>query len=259
MISTNGLLNMIDRRELMEKAGKFHLPLGLVEKDYVLGWMLYGLTHYLPELVFKGGTALSKIYFPEIWRLSEDLDFNVGEDTDFQQIIDILEQEILPFLEQKSGMKAEVKSKFLNSGYLQIKVQYLAVLEFRNFVKIDISRHQNIEEPVFKRLKSAYSDYPQFRVKVKTLNEIFAAKVRTLLERTKCRDYFDLWKLLDYVNVDEIKKLILLKCGKEEIDFGKLLEKTEELEQYWKQEMPRLVYPVPELDEVLADLRKKLR
>lgn len=250
---------MIDRRELMEKAGKFRLPLGIVEKDYVLGWMLSGLTKYLPELIFKGGTALSKIYFPEIWRLSEDLDFNVDEEKDFSQIIEMLEKEILPFLEQKSGIQFKLKSKFLNAQYLQIKVQYVAVLQFTNFIKIDISRHQNIEAPVFKKLKSTYSDYPQFKVKVKTLDEIFAAKVRTLLERTKCRDYFDLWKLLDYVNAKAIRKLILLKCGKEEIDFGKLLEKTEELDQYWKREMPRLVHPVPDLDTVLADLRKKLK
>jgi|SRR3989338_4871437 len=249
---------MIDRRELMEKARKFNLPLGIVEKDYVLGWMLYGIREYLPELVFKGGTALSKIYFPEVWRLSEDLDFNAAEKDNFNQMIDIFEQKILHFLEQKSGIRFQLNSKFSNSQYLQIKVQYLGVLEFRNFVKIDISKHENIEEPIIRKLKAVYSDYPQFMVKVKTLNEIFAAKVRTILERTKCRDYFDLWKLLDYVKVDEIQKLILLKCGKKEIDFGKLFEKTEELDQYWKREMPRLVSPVPELDKVLADLKNKL-
>lgn len=68
---------MIDRRELLAKARERHLPLNMIEKDYVLGWVLFGLRE-VPGLVFKGGTALAKVYFPETWRLSEDLDFAAG-------------------------------------------------------------------------------------------------------------------------------------------------------------------------------------
>jgi len=49
----------------------------MIEKDYVLGWVLFGLM-WVPELVFKGGTVLAKVYFPRTWRLSEDLDFAAG-------------------------------------------------------------------------------------------------------------------------------------------------------------------------------------
>ncbi len=249
---------MIDKRELMEKARKLNLPLGIVEKDYVLGWVLYGISEFLNGLVFKGGTALSKVYFPEIWRLSEDLDFNVEEGTDFGKIAECLENEIMPFLEKESGIKFQLKNKFSNPTYLQLKIQYLGVLGFKNFIKIDLSRCRTIEEPVFKKIRAAYSDYPEFKVKVKTLDEIFAAKIKTVLERTRCRDYFDLWKLLDYVDVNKTKKLIMLKCEIDQIDFGKLFKKSPDLEEYWQREMPRLIYPVPELDKVLEDLRKRL-
>lgn len=249
---------MIDKRELMEKARKLHLPLGIVEKDYVLGWALYGISRHLKELVFKGGTALSKIYFPEIWRLSEDLDFNLEEETDFGEITEIMESKILPFLEKESGIKFNLQSKFSNPTYLQLKIQYSAVLGFKNFIKIDISRYKTIEKPVFRRVKAIYSDYPKFEVRVKTLEEIFAAKIRTLLDRTRCRDFFDLWKLLGYIDISKTKRLVLLKCEKNEIDFQKLFKKSKELQEYWKREMPRLVYPVPDLDNVLDDLREKL-
>ncbi len=248
---------MIDKRELMEKARKLNLPLGVVEKDYVLGWVLYGISRYLTELIFKGGTALSKIYFPKIWRLSEDLDFNVEEEIDFVKVMETVESMILPFLEKESGVKFNLQSKFSNPVYLQIKIQYLAVLGFKNFIKIDISKYETIEKPVFKKVQALYSDYPKFKVKVKTVDEIFAAKVKTLIERTKCRDFFDLWKLLDYVEVNKIKRLILLKSGKKKIDFGKLFHKSPELEDYWQREMPRLIYPVPDLDKVLGDLRER--
>ncbi len=50
---------MIDKRELLDKARERNLTLGMIEKDYVLGWLLFGLTE-IKGLIFKGGTALSK-------------------------------------------------------------------------------------------------------------------------------------------------------------------------------------------------------
>jgi predicted nucleotidyltransferase component of viral defense system len=49
---------MIDRREILEAASAFSLLPNIVEKDYVLGWMLAGIDAH-DELreswVFKGG------------------------------------------------------------------------------------------------------------------------------------------------------------------------------------------------------------
>lgn len=59
---------MIDKRELLEKTRERNLNLQMIEKDYILGWLLFGISK-IPDLVFKGGTALSKIYFSRIWRL----------------------------------------------------------------------------------------------------------------------------------------------------------------------------------------------
>jgi predicted nucleotidyltransferase component of viral defense system len=52
----------------------FLLP--LVEKDYYLTLLLSHLRELSPDLVFKGGTCLNKIYF-SYYRLSEDLDFSM--------------------------------------------------------------------------------------------------------------------------------------------------------------------------------------
>src|SRR5271154_3817842 len=70
---------MIDRREILEAASSFSLLPSIVEKDYVIGWMLAGINAHdeLSESwVFKGGTCLKKCYF-ETYRFSEDLDFTV--------------------------------------------------------------------------------------------------------------------------------------------------------------------------------------
>jgi predicted nucleotidyltransferase component of viral defense system len=69
---------MIDKREILEATSSFSLGLpSLVEKDYVLGWILAGINAHeqlTDSWVFKGGTCLKKCYF-ETYRFSEDLDF----------------------------------------------------------------------------------------------------------------------------------------------------------------------------------------
>ena len=53
----------------------------VVEKDYVLGWLLAGIyAHDKPgsAWAFKGGTCLKKCYF-ETYRFSEDLDFTISD------------------------------------------------------------------------------------------------------------------------------------------------------------------------------------
>jgi predicted nucleotidyltransferase component of viral defense system len=74
---------MIDRRELLAAAGNLGLLPSVVEKDYVLGWVLAGIFNH-PVLakhwVFKGGTCLKKCYF-ETYRFSEDLDFTLTDES----------------------------------------------------------------------------------------------------------------------------------------------------------------------------------
>lgn len=74
---------MIDKREILEAASALGLLPSVVEKDYVLGWILAGI-HAHPVLseswVFKGGTCLKKCFF-ETYRFSEDLDFTLRDES----------------------------------------------------------------------------------------------------------------------------------------------------------------------------------
>ena len=57
---------MIDRREILDMAGTLGLLPHVVEKDYVLGWVLAGIyrqTALAERWIFKGGTCLKKCYF----------------------------------------------------------------------------------------------------------------------------------------------------------------------------------------------------
>lgn len=77
-----GGCDVIEKQEISELAREPSLDLHVVEKDYVLGWLLAGIAAN-PDLsenwVFKGGTGLKKCYL-ETYRFSEDLDFTVTDE-----------------------------------------------------------------------------------------------------------------------------------------------------------------------------------
>ena len=70
---------MIRKQDILDRASEWQLRADVVEKDYVLGWLLVALAS-LPAFrslwVFKGGTCIKKCYF-ETYRFSEDLDFSL--------------------------------------------------------------------------------------------------------------------------------------------------------------------------------------
>lgn len=78
---------MIDKSEIMEFSREFGLRANVIEKDYVLGWVLAGIFNH-PVLgsswAFKGGTCLKKCFF-ETYRFSEDLDFTLSESEHLKQ------------------------------------------------------------------------------------------------------------------------------------------------------------------------------
>jgi predicted nucleotidyltransferase component of viral defense system len=70
---------LITKREVLEIATQTSLNPHVVEKDYVLGWLLAGIYAHeelAESWVFKGGTCLKKCFF-ETYRFSEDLDFTL--------------------------------------------------------------------------------------------------------------------------------------------------------------------------------------
>ena len=57
---------MIDKREIIDIATATGLNPHVIEKDYVLGWMLWGINGHAAltgNWIFKGGTCLKKCFF----------------------------------------------------------------------------------------------------------------------------------------------------------------------------------------------------
>ena len=251
---------MIDRRELLARSRERGLPLQMIEKDYVLGWVLFGVSQ-ATDLVFKGGTALAKVYFPETWRLSEDLDFVTVSDS--LDTVNEMVEEALRHAVSASGLELVTASRHANPGYVQLKVRYTGPLG-RNWLKIDVTAEAPIADVEVLPLSHAYSDYPEFRVRAECLEEILAEKLRALVKRKKVRDYYDVWRMTQ-LDVDRPKTRALfgaklaakrIAAGGNEVIFPPDLPAV--LADYWERELGRLVHPVPDMQEVLRSLRQGL-
>jgi hypothetical protein len=69
------------RTRLEEARKRLGIPWELLERDYLLSWVLAGIGQVeslQKALIFKGGTALRKCYFGD-YRFSEDLEFSCLE------------------------------------------------------------------------------------------------------------------------------------------------------------------------------------
>ena len=104
---------MIEKNEVLKMAAGLNLNPDTVEKDYVLGWILFGINKHplISNWVFKGGTSLKKCFF-ETYRFSEDLDFTL---TDSSQLnVDFLLQ---TFFEITDTLSEEVGIEFFKDRF----------------------------------------------------------------------------------------------------------------------------------------------
>jgi hypothetical protein len=79
----------------------------IVEKDYVLGWILAGINAHeeiSERWVFKGGTCLKKCYF-ETYRFSEDLDFTLPDESRInEEFLRSVLKDVAGWVAEQSGL-----------------------------------------------------------------------------------------------------------------------------------------------------------
>lgn len=252
----------MDEAELGRRAGLENIPSGILEKDYVLSVMLIhlGKIDILDYLVFKGGTAIKKIYYPEA-RFSEDLDFNfyqIDGEKIFKKINKNLDQEITDSVEF-------TKTKDFNQSNtgLNFRVGYIGPLNHENSIKIDLSGREKLLEP--KTVSQILHDYPDLSktedVNIPTMSRrgILSEKCRALMMRAESKDLYDIWYLTKQgveFDIDMVKEK---HTGYEENWDEKCFEnRLKELKNTWNRDLMSFLNEVPEFEQVRKDLKKIL-
>lgn len=198
---------MISKQEIMEEAKKYNLPPNTIEKDYVLNWILAGISEskqLKDDWLFKGGTCLKKCYF-ESYRFSEDLDFTVvNMQHRNSEYLKTVFGDIAEWIYEHAGLELpaeEMRFESYNNprGQLSIqgKIAYKGPMQRRgsnSTIKLDLCWDEIVvENPIMKIIYHPYRDAAfNFQVKTYCIEEIIAEKLRALVERMRPRDLYDI-------------------------------------------------------------------
>jgi predicted nucleotidyltransferase component of viral defense system len=245
---------LIDKIDILKIARKKGFPAGTIEKEYMLTIALRQIAKLDKGFIFKGGTALSKVYL-DYYRISEDLDFTyIGND---------LNDAVETVHNLCKNLTLEIRDENKTSNSYNAEIKFVGPLAHQNFIKIDVSmREKLIFEPKEENVKSFYADVEPFSIRIYDLRELFAEKLRTLIQRSKPRDYFDVWFILKNKSFDqeEIKNAVIEKCRRIGVKYepGRIFKETENLKKQWKTDLVHLVRELPDYDIIMTELKEKL-
>lgn len=197
----------------------------LIEKDYFCTVALAYLSAGDKDLVFKGGTCLSKIH-AEFYRLSEDLDFGIS--TPVKSTRSWRSRRVTGLKAHLAAIGDRIRSLRIASPFrgFNNSLQYSERLVYESAVtgqeeslKIEVS----VREPIVEKAASLpartllldpfrrSSAVNAVNIRVLTMREAYAEKFRAALTRRTpaIRDFFDLDHAFRLGNVDLANKTLL--------------------------------------------------
>ena len=279
------------RIRLQEARRDSGLPWEVIERDYLLSWILAGISRVpvlRASLVFKGGTALKKCYFGE-YRFSEDLDFTglPGVPTG---------EALLNAVEEACAGATRILDEYapvdiVCARYTErdphpdgqeaftIRARFPWQKEPTTRVTVEVTMDEPVLRPLTRqRILHEYGEPMQAEVQVYALEEIVAEKLRAILQharqleergwsRSRARDYYDLWRLFaaygDQMDLTGFAALLGAKCAVRSAVFSRPDDffpdvVLDHVEQTWAQWLGPLVAALPSFDTVITELRPQI-
>lgn len=270
---------VIDKRDIIAFSRELGLASNVVEKDYILGWLLAGIAQH-PDLgsswIFKGGTCLKKCFF-ETYRFSEDLDFTVtNPDHLSEQFLTKTFAEIADWVYEAAGI--EIPKELIRFDVHQNPREGTSVegrIGFRGpmgmggdlpRVKLDLTADEVVVlEPVVRKVHHPYTDNPAKDIEVQcySFEEVFAEKIRALKERLRPRDLYDVVHLYRHDNFRPDRQVVMdtlkEKCVFKRIsiptveEFDKHPDRAE-LEAEWGNMLKHQLPALPPFDQFWNEL-----
>jgi uncharacterized protein len=255
---------MIPALEIKERARESGVPTSTIERDYAQNWLLSALRPI--NMVFKGGTGIRKVFI-ENYRFSDDLDFTLLEPIDAGDLQAAVSDAVIKvreesgilfendpgFRETKTGFKATARFRILNRGSASpVKIDLDLTGPDQEDILLPVS-----ERPVF----HPYSDRLSISVKTYALEEIMAEKIRSLFQRSRSRDLYDIVQLADNVNRREVKSILRRKCDAKGVvvDMAVLGGKREHFKALWQVSLGHQISGVPDFDESFEKMRDEVK
>lgn len=187
---------MLTHAQIQRLAQRHGISIQAQERDYLQYLLLFSLYSRSQALVFKGGTALRIVYKGN--RYSEDLDFNGPAE---MPLLKGLWKNVLDDL-GGFGINAEIRNEWQSTVGYSFDVSYQGPMydgrdRTKGKVRVDISTRREKTDIQRVLVPSEYDDIRPFVLTVISPEHLLAEKVRALLVRSKARDVFDIWLLIN--------------------------------------------------------------
>ncbi|WP_201258188.1 nucleotidyl transferase AbiEii/AbiGii toxin family protein [Piscirickettsia litoralis] len=219
----------------------------MVEQDLIISRALiclYNDPDINQSLVFRGGTALNKLFIQPPARYSEDIDFVQQKSAPIGPTLDKIKELLNPWLGTAKWKITERSAK------LVYKYQSIDSLAAKLKIEINTTEHFQVL-PLQKTKFTIDSEWfkGSTRIVIYALEELIATKLRALYQRRKGRDLFDLWYILknNLVDIDHVIEIFKKYCSKDNISISKnLFQKNLDLKkanQDFKVDMNTLLPP----------------
>jgi uncharacterized protein len=279
------------RTRLQEARNRLGIPWEILERDYLLLWILAGIGQVdslRGTLAFKGGTTLKKCYFGD-YRFSEDLDFSGTEGVPTG---DAMEQAIQDICDASAALLDEYASVDIacerytekdphpgGQEAFTIRARFPWHRQLHTRVMIEVTADEKVLKPVHnRRVIHEYGEPVEVQVQVYTLEEIVAEKLRAILQhieklhergwsRSRARDYYDLWRVMgtyrDQMDLSDFVSFLREKCAVRNVRFEGPESFFQEpmlsyVERTWVQWLGPLVPDLPPFKTVIGELRPQI-
>ncbi len=173
-----------------------------VEQDLILSRALIAMFSHeqvATQALFRGGTALHKLFFAPARRYSEDIDLVQRDAGPIGGLVNAIRETLDPWLGEPKWKQTAVRF----SIYYRFVTSFAPVTTMRLMIEINTREHFSvlgttvhelrIENPWF----SGTADLPTYE-----LDELLGTKLRALYQRKKGRDLYDLWLALTGAVID---------------------------------------------------------
>ena len=181
-----------------------------VEQDLIISRALVDLFSeplIAANLVFRGGTALNKLYFRPATRYSEDIDLVQVVAGEIGPILTAIRQR----LDWLGKAKYESSEKLVTLTF-RFETESLPVMPRKLKVEINTREHFSVEPLVKVPFEVAAPNWSGYsgtaEIVTYTFEELLATKLRALYERRKGRDVFDLAYALQRDPAPDLSKIV---------------------------------------------------
>ncbi len=271
---------MISSAELRRLAGAWNADVTLVERDYVLSWVLAGLYRQpalAQRLVFKGGTALRKCYFPD-YRFSADLDFTILTSISLLELQPEIEAACRAVTQESGLQLAPVDLRALRDvpgeEAYQGRIEYTGPLGrlggSQPRIKLDLTIYELlVSPPAYRPVHHLYSDADRLILSIPAyaLEEVLAEKLRAMLRRARARDLYDAWQLFtryaDRLDFKQARHALVAKAHHKGFTFSRVddfltLQNRQIWARSWEPSLQRQIPVLAGYDEVVAEVERAL-